>query len=298
MVDLLFTDPMNLQSEAYGYPINHHRRVLNNKHSSMFVSAAPIAVKNKIRAIQTRKPRITLQSYYDFTDIRPLNIGNNGGITNSSGAFSNLSPEKLLERSKELRLARMTTRQIPRPSVLSTISTTNQPSLVWPSYNSPGGFARQAPANSPTVSPTALGPTTNKAFTGHMPDIHQRSSRAQTTARQPLTEQQNILIPVDSRHKSLPKNKSSAPKTYQRTISKTKSPFTILNTQPLQILQNDYSKLPNNYNNIIQLYESEEDENVPVVDEEFEAYVQKAMVKCADWLIKYVFDKTYDENDE
>ncbi len=46
------------------------------------------------------------------------------------------------------------------------------------------------------------------------------------------------------------------------------------------------------------MYESEEDENVPVVDEEFEAYVQKAMVKCADWLIKYVFDKTYDENDE
>lgn len=291
---------MNVSSEPFAFPINHHRRVLTNKHSSMFVSASPIAVNNKIRAIQTRKPRITLQSYYDFTDIRPLNIGHNGGI-NSSTTLSNLSPEKLLERSKELRLSRIAARQSlnPRPSVLSTISTANQASLIWPSYNSPHGFAKPNNAESPSMSPIM-----NKSSNVHIPEIHQRSSRAQTIARQPLTEQQNLLSSTESRHKSLPKTKSSAPKTFQRMISKSKSPFPSSNTQPLNISQNDHSKQTNNINNnpnIFHLYESEEDDDhVMIMDEEFQEYLQKAIVKCADWLIQHVFDKKYDndENDE
>jgi hypothetical protein len=291
---------MNVSSETFAYPINNHRRVVSNKHSSMFVNASPIAVNNKIRAIQTRKPRITLQSNYDFTDIRPLNIGNTSGIINSSGTFSNLSPVKLVERSKELRLGRIAAnRQTPRPSILSTISTTNPQSLVWPSYNSPMGFAKQLPVNSPAVSPTGFGTTMNKLSNGHVPEIRQRSTRPQTIARQPLIEQQNILIPIDSRHKSLPKTKSSVLKTYHQTISKNKSSFPSSNTQPLQISHNDYFKQLNNNNDIIHFYESEEDiENVLVMDEEFQEYLGKAIVKCADWLIKYVFDKTYDENDE
>ena len=68
MIDLLFRSSMNVSSETLAYPINHHRRVVTNKHSSMLVNASPIAVNNKIRAIQTRKPRITLPSYYDFTE--------------------------------------------------------------------------------------------------------------------------------------------------------------------------------------------------------------------------------------
>jgi hypothetical protein len=288
---------MNVSSETFVFPLNHHRPVLNNKHSSMFVNAAPIAVNNKIRAIQTRKPRINLKSYYEFTDIRPLNIGNIGGTKNSLGTFSNLSPEKLVERSKELRLRRISTRPNPRPSVLSTTVITNQQSSIWSSYNSPIDFAKQAQVNSLILSSNAVGPAMNKSPMGHMPDIHQRSNRVQPVTRQPLTEQQNILVPIDSRHKSLPKTKTSLPKAHNRTVSKSKSPFPLSNTQPLQISQNDYSKQSNN--NIIQLYQSEEDnENLPIMDEEFEEYLQKAIVKCADWLIKYVFDKTYDENDE
>lgn len=298
---------MNVSSETFAYPTNHHhRRVSASKHSSMFVSPSPIAVNNKIRAIQTRKPRITLQSYYDFTDIRPLNIGHTAGVTHSSGTFSNLSPEKLVERSKELRLSRIAAagqNLNPRPSVLSTA---NQSSLVWASYASQNGFPKQTHFDSPRMSPTGHGPIMNKPPTAHMPDIPQRSSRAPTTARQPLSEQQNLFLSTDSRHKSLPKTKSSVPKPYHRMISKSKSPFPPSNAQPLQIPYHDYAKQfnnnlslnNNNNNNIIHLYESEEDDdNVLVMDEEFQEYLKKAIVKCADWLIQHVFDRKYEEND-
>jgi hypothetical protein len=292
---------MNVSSETLPFPVNHHanRRVLPTKHSSMFVSPSSIAVNNKIRAIQTRKPRINLQSFYDFTDIRPLNIAQQGRISNSTNTFANLSPEKLVERSKELRLGRLTTRQNLRPSVISSNSTANQQSLIWPSYDSPTAFFKQSQVEPIIMSPTAFGPIMNKSSMGNIPDIHQRLNRTQTTtARPPLIEQPINLIPVDARHKSSFKTKSSIPKAYDRTIAKMKSPFVSSNVQPLPMFQNDYFKQFNN--NIIQIYESEEDdENAPfVMDEEFEGYVQKAIVKCADWLIKYVFDKTYDEIDE
>jgi hypothetical protein len=281
---------MNVSSEAPAFPINHHRRLLTNTHKPMLVSASPIAVNNKIRAIQTRKPRITLQSYYDYTDIRPLNLGNGSGVTN----LGNISPEKLVERSKELRLGRISARPNPRSSVLSTTSITNQQSLLWSNLHSPMGFAKQPQINSPTVSPTALAPPLYKSSTGNIPDIQQRLSRIQNSTRQPSIEQQILPTPVEPRHKSLPKTKASIPKAYHRTVPKSKSPYPISHAQPLQILPNDYSK--QSTRNIIRLCESEDDENVPIMDEEFEEYLQKALVKCADWLMKYVFDQKYDEN--
>jgi hypothetical protein len=294
---------MNVSSETLAYPINHHhhhhgnRRVVPTKHASMLVSASPVAVNNKIRAIQTRKPRINLQSFYDFTDIRPINL-TQGRTTNSTHTFSNLSPEKLVERSKDLRLGRLVPRQNQRTSFLSSNSAANQQSFIWPSYDSPTAFVKQSQIDSIIVSSTAVAPTINKS---PMPDIQPRTNR--TATRAPLTEQQTNLIPVDSRNKSVLKTKNSIPKAYDRTIPKVKSPYVSTNGQPLPMFQNDYFKQFNN--NIIQIFESEEEEEEPeeentplVMDEEFQKYVEKAIVKCADWLIKYVFDKTYDNDDE
>jgi hypothetical protein len=295
MPDFLFRYFMNVSTEAHTFPINqqHYHRGLTS-HSSMFVNASPIAVSNKIRAIQTRKSRITLQSYYDYTDVRPINVTQRGGITSSSGTFSQITPEKLVERSKDVRLGRTSTRQNPRPSLLSRASPVEH-SLVWPGFNSPTMLAKQPQVNSPTITPTALGPPPiNKPTAGHMPDIHQHLSRAHTTTRQPLIEQQNSLAHVE-RHKSLPKTKSSIPKAYHRTMSKSKSPFTITRTQPLQLSRNDSKQRINN----VHMYESEEDDgNNLIMDEEFEEYREKAIIKCADWLIKHVFDKKYDENND
>ncbi|CAF1157035.1 unnamed protein product [Rotaria sp. Silwood1] len=289
---------MNVSSETIAYPINHHHNILNGTHSNMYTSASPTAVNNKIRAIQTRKSRITLQSYYDFTDIRPLNLSNVGGTSTNS---SNLSPHKLLERSKDLRLGRITNRHNSRPSVLSSISNTNQHSLIWPSYNSPNGFMKQYQINSPTISSTTLGLPRNKSPNGHMPDIYQRLNRTQTITYPPLIEQLNSSMFIEPRHKSLPKTKSSIPKAYYQRTSKGKSSIPISHIPPLRISNKDYLKQSkNNINeNIVHLYESEEDdENVPIIDEEFEEYIQKSTVKCADWLIKYVFDQKFNDNDE
>lgn len=274
---------MNVSAETIPYPINHsvHRRKVPTKHSSMYVSSSPLAMNNKIRAIQTRKSRITLQSYCDFTDIRPLNIAQNGRMYNSTTSFSNLSPEKLVERSKELRLARIAARPNLGTSVLSTTSIANQQSLIWPQNNSSNAFGQENQINSPTA---------HKSSIANMPDILQRTHRTNTTnTRTLLNEQQN---------KSIPKTKPSIPKAYDRTIAKVKSSFPSTNPALTPIFHNDYFKQMNT--NAIQFYESEEDEeNNPIeIDEEFEEYVQKAMVKCADWLIKYVFDKTYDQIEE
>jgi hypothetical protein len=288
---------MDVSSAAPAFPLNqHHRRLLTKTHSPMIVNASPIAVNNKIRAIQTRKPRITLQSYYDYTDIRPLNIGNTSGTLNSPRNIPNLSPERLVERSKELRLGRVSARPNPRASVLSTTSITNQQSALWTNVNSPMGFAKQPQANSSTT----VIPPLNKLSTNNVPDIQVRLTRVPTATRQPLIEQQNSPTPVEPRHKSLPKTKTSIPKAHHRTVPKSKSPFPISHAQPLQISHNDYSKHSNynNNNNIIRLCESEDDETVPIMDEEFEDYLKKAVVKCADWLMKYVFDQKHDENNE
>ncbi|CAF1031052.1 unnamed protein product [Rotaria sordida] len=298
---------MNISSETITYPIDHHHHhnhILNGTHSTMYTNASPIAVNNKIKAIQARKSRITLQSYYDFTDIQPLNLSNTGGTTNSSNLFR----QKLLERSKDLHFNHISTHRNSRPSILSSISTTNHHSLIWPSYNTSNGFIKQLQTNSPTMSSTTIGLPINKSSNNNnnnnnnnMPDIYQRSNRTQTITYQPLTEQQNSSIFIEPRHRSLPKMKSSIPKTFYRRASKDKSSFPISHNQPLKILHKDYSKQSkNNTNaNIIHLYESEEDnENMPIVDEEFEEYLQTSTIKCANWLIKYVFDKEFDDNNE
>ncbi|CAF2672684.1 unnamed protein product [Rotaria sp. Silwood2] len=282
-----------MSSETIAYPINHHHHILNRTHSSMYRSTSPIDLNNKLTAIQTRKSRVALQSYYDFTDSRPLNMSNISGTTNSS----NLSPQKLLERSQDLRLGRIPA----RPSVLSSISTANQHSLIWPTYSSPNGITQQLPTNSPTMSSTNFGLQMNKSLNYHMPDIYQRSNRTQTMTYPLLTEQQNSSMFVEPRHKSLPKIKSSVPKPYYRRVAKGKASFPISRTQPLRASYKDHLKQSKNNTNehIVLLYESEEDdENVPIIDEEFEEYIQKSTIKCADWLIKYVFDKEFDYNDE
>jgi len=262
-------------------PINHlaYHRVLPSKDLSRFVSASPIAGNDKRKAIQKHKSRITIRSCYDLTDIRPLNTGNNNNISNpKTRTFSNLSPKKLVERSKELRVGRISTRQNPGSSVLST---TYQQSFIWPGYNLPSGSTKQSDVNSSTIPSNARKPTMNKSSTCNIPDIHQRSSRAPTIGKS-LAEQEYIFTPIDSRYESLPK---------------IKCPLTSSNTQPLKMSHNDYSKQLNNNNKVIHFYGNEEDdENIPlVVDEE---NVQKAIVKCAYWLIKYVPDEKCDENDE
>ena len=283
---------MNITAETVPYPINRsvHRRAVPIKNSSMYVSASPLAVSNKIRAIQTRKSRITLQTYYDHTDIRPLNIGQTGRLYNSSTSFTHISPEKLVERSKELRLGRVAARPNVGTSALSNTSVANQQSFICPNNNSTIALGQENEINSPTG---------NKSFVVPMPEIPQRTHRTQATNnRGPLNEQQNVPVLIEPRNKSIPKPKPSVPKTNDRTMTKAKSPHPPANPAIAPIFHNDYFKQMNT--NPIQLYESEEDdENNPLeIDEEFEEYVQKAMVKCADWLIKYVFDQPYEPIEE
>jgi hypothetical protein len=264
---------VNGSFETVAFSINHYpdNRVLTiSKYSSMFTSHSQILENNKIRASPRRKPRMTLQSYYAFIANRPLNIVNNGEKSNRKKTISNLSLKQLVERNKELRLGHISTHHNPNRLGLST---KNQQSLMGPSYNAP-----------------MASPKMKKLSIGNMPDIHQHSSRTQTTTCQSLTEQQKILMPIDSRHQSLPKIQSSMPTTDQPTISK---PLISTNTQPIPISYNDYFKQWNN--TVIHLHQGEEDEdNLAMdMDEEFREYFQKAIIKCADWLIKSVFDKKY-----
>lgn len=273
---------MNITAETVPYPVNHtlHRRTIPVKHSSMYVSASPIAVSNKIRAIQTRKSRINLQTCYEHTDIRPLNIGQTSRMYNSSTSFNHISPEKLVERSKELRLGRLAARAVLGTSVLSNTSVANQQSFICPNNNSTITLGQDNGLNSPIGM---------KSSVVHMPEIAQRTHRTQASnIRTSPNEQQNAPVLPESRNKSIPKSKPPVPKTNDRTVTKAKSPNPVV----APIFHNDYFKQMNN--NPIQLCKSEEDvENPLEIDEEFEEYVQKAMVKCADWLIKYVFDQPY-----
>lgn len=283
---------MNISSEPIIYPINSHRHIIRGTHPSIYTNAAPVAVSNKIRAIQARKSRINLQSYYDFSDIRPLHLSNPAVGTNSSTNFTHISAQKLLERSKDLRLGRLPVRHNSRPSVLSSVSTANQQSLIWPSFNNTqNSFIKQSQSNTPTVLSTAIGLPLNKLSTTHMPDIHTRTHRAQSFLNHTFTEQQNHASYLEpQRHRSLPK-KPSAQKHHTRKSSKVKS-----SSRPTD--DPKQSKL-NMSENVIHFYESEDDqENVPVMDAEFEEYLQKSTIKCADWLLKYVVDKTFEDFEE
>lgn len=215
---------------------NKRYMLITTEDSSMSPSASPRAVSIKKKTTQTHKPCIILQSYRDCTDIRPLN-----NIKDGKSTLPKISPENLIRRSKDLRLALISTGQNPRSSVLSIISKANQQSSIYPNSNSLIECTTERQGNSTIVSPTSFKPALNKSSITNMPDIHQ-----------PSIQQQNICNPIDSRYQPLPQIDSSI---------------------PIKVSQ-----------------------NVPLVlDEE---YVQNATVKCADWLITYVFDKTYDKSDE
>ncbi|CAF1207218.1 unnamed protein product [Rotaria magnacalcarata] len=283
MVDVLYRSSMNVSPHPAIFPSTHNRRFRTKDHSPVYLDAAPIAVNNKIKAIQARKTPLTLlSSDHDHTDIRQLNFGYNGGVTTSRTDFSVLTAERLVDRSKDIRLDRYSKRQNARQSVLSTTSIA-QHSSVWPKcqVSSVGNKHNHVQSNSITNTPPAVRSIKNKSSPGgKIPDINRRRNR------QPFAEQANTLTPIETQKKS------------------------ILKTRPSQVkMHSSLDRIHNNTNhNHFTAYETEEDddddenillddeENTNIVmDEEFERYLQAALIKCADWLIKYVFNQTVDE---
>ncbi len=242
---------MNVSSQPLVLPANHHRRrLLPTTHS-------PIAVSNKIKAIQARKTRLNpLPSDSDYTDVRPLNFGYTGGATNSRTNVTVWTAERLVDRSKDVRLDRIATRQPARPSVLSS-TTISQQSLLWPNYQplTVENKQLQTQSNSTTITPPAIGSIKTKSPGGKKVELPRRR------IRQPLIERQNTTKPTEP-----PQKTSQMP------------PI----TSPERTNENHHHHflLPKDIN------ENEED---VTMDKEFEQYLEKAMVKCADWLIKYVF---------
>lgn len=254
MNELLLKSSRYLSSDSFA-PLP----LLRENPTPMIVNNSP----NKIRQVPGRKSRITLQAYYDFTDIRSINLNNS------------LRPEKMIERSQEIRLAGNKTS---RTSFVSSNSTLNQNSYYWTSFNSNG-----------------LSATKNRASIIAMPEIGPRPSRSKNPSRQGFVEQRNASTPVEPKYKLLSRTKTTMPKSFHRTITKSKSPMITSRVQPTQFLPKETNNILNN-----QMYESEEDDgNVPqVIDVEYQNYLSKAMTKCADWLIKYVFDQKYEHFEE
>jgi len=42
----------------------------------------------------------------------------------------------------------------------------------------------------------------------------------------------------------------------------------------------------------------DDDGHMPVMDDEFEEYLEKATIKCADWLMKHFFDHNNNNNND
>jgi len=241
-----------VSSQPIVIPTTHRRRFLTATHPSVFIEPSPVGVCNKIKAIQARKTRFNpLPNNPSYTDIRPLNFGYTGSASNSKAKVTIWTAEKLVDRSKDIRLDRIHTRQPPRRSVLSTTST-NQQLLVWPNYQSsnPGSKQPQPHSNSTTLTPPAIRSINNKSSGGKMPEIPRR---------QPLIDRQNSMTPIELQQKLTCSERTN--------------------------------------NNNILLYETEEDveddeeEEDLLMDKEFEQYLESATVKCADWLMKYVFNE-------
>ncbi|CAF2579277.1 unnamed protein product [Rotaria sp. Silwood2] len=258
---------MNISSQPVVLPTNH-RRFPTRNYSPMVFNASPIAVSNKIKAIQARKTRLTpLPTDHDYTDIRRLNFGYSGGVTSSRTDFSVFTAERLVDRSKDIRLDRISKRNPPRPSVLST--NVNQQSLLWPGYqaSNEGNKQHPIPSNPPTITSPAVRSFKNKSLPcGKIPDINRRQNR------QLHNDRQSSITPNEQQKKS------------------------ILRTKPPQIQIHNSADRTNN--NDLRTYETEEDEENICIDEEFERYLEAAIVKCADWLIKYVFNQTVDEQND
>lgn len=205
---------MNISSQTVlTIPGRHPHRLLTMTDSS------PVAVRNKIKAIQSRKPRITIPTYYDSTEIRPF------PMLNSSASFSVITAERLVDRSRAFRHAAAVTTA--RPSILSSSS-----------------FATQS-----------------NPFQ-RMPEIPQRRR-----SRPATLDRHNSLTPIDSTKT----NKSP-------NLLPTAANFS---SHQIHFPSNDDQH-------------SDDDNEECAVDEEFQEYYDRAIVKCADWLMKYVFNNEYE----
>ncbi|CAF1248010.1 unnamed protein product [Rotaria sordida] len=270
---------MNVSSHSVVLPVNHHRRFPTTKCSSMVFNASPIAVSNKIRAIQARKTRLTpLSTDHDYTDIRRLNFGYSGGVTSSRTDFSVMTAERLVDRSKDIRLDRISKRHPPhRPSVLST--NVNQQSLLWPGYqaSNEGNKQHQIPSNPPTIMSPAVRSYKNKSLPGgKIPDLNRSRNR------QLYNDRQSPLKPIERQKKSILKTKSSQIK---------------IHNVPERTNHNDLRTYGTEEDDENILIDEENNENI-FIDEDFERYLLAANVKCADWLIKYVFNQTVNEQND
>lgn len=245
---------MNVASQPIVLPTTHRRRFLTT-YKPTFIDASPIAVSNKIKAIQARRTRLNpLSNDTNHTDIRTLNFG----CTNSKVDDTTVwTAERLVDRSKDIRLDRIYTRQPPRPSNVSTTSIHH--SVCWANYQSSnlGNKQLQTNSNSTTITPPMFGSIKNKSPGGKISEVIQRRNR------QPLIDRQNSLPPIEKHHQQ--QQQQQKPHSISQTIHD-------------NLLIAD-----------IEDAEEDEEEEDLLIDKEFQQYLDKAIVKCADWLLKYVF---------
>lgn len=222
---------MNVSSQPIVLPTTHRRRFLTTTRTPTFIDSSPIAVSNKIKAIQARKTRHTT----GHTDIRPLNFGPGSSLGHSKSNVTIWTAERLVNRSKDVRLDRINTRRLG----LSTTTTAG----LWPNCPPSAGGNKpiQTNSNSTTITPPAISSIKNKSAGGKMPELPRRQLRP------PLTDQHNSAIFID-----IP------------------SPIRTINHIhiPKDLVEEDIEEL--------------------VIDKEFDEYLERAMIKCADWLLKYV----------
>ena len=190
---------------------NHRRTLLPAAHTTMLINASPVAVRNKIKAIQARKPRCTIPSYYDYTDIRPLNFSQ--GVASAPARITVFTAERLVDRSRDV-----------RPSLTSNAST-SQPVLRWTtSFNSSSDFNRKLPMNSSTA-------TFNESTRIKLPTV------ATPHIRPSFSQQPSLPALI------LPRRTHPTP----------------IDDDP--------------------------------IDDELSEYLKHSELKCADWLMKYVFNE-------
>ena len=273
MTELLLRTSRNVSSDLVS-PAKNSTLTFRSSQPSMFISGS----SKRIRPTQTRRPRITLQAYYDFTDVRSINFHNGNGFNNSSSNFSRIKPEKLVERSRDLRLG---ITQANRSSMISSHINLNQPSSLWPNFHS-----------------NSLTPTTNRSNIVPMPDISHRTSRAQSLSRTGIIDRQISPSPIESKSKTYSKTKINQNKITPRLVGQSKSPFVTPRVSQPMIIK-EIAQPPANKLVDIHICQSEEqdennDQQAALVDD----YLTKAMSKCADWLIKYVFDQKFEYVEE
>ncbi|CAF1437490.1 unnamed protein product, partial [Didymodactylos carnosus] len=275
---------------------------------------APVADVNKIRAIRARKDKIDAACVR--SDIRSSNSIDNTlwNTMNSQTLNERLTAEKLFNRNFKL------DRVLAQSSVLSL-----NPSLIWPSYGTAvTSRPKRSQSNSTmTITPPIESPILKKSnHTTVMPDILSKRSlsRPQTKASlikinetindSPDFEQsfieQSFIISKDQDKKSMPKqqplaqlnknfNNIQKPLVTKRTVITAK--LKKQSPSPKRFQGAPYRttrgrEIDNrNYNNENE-YENDEGE---IMDEEFQKYLPKAIEKCANWLIRYVFVNN-DEN--